>query len=142
VIAAVLDTNVLASGLTIGGSVPARLLRLAQAGAFEVVLSEPIMTELARTLEKPYFRKHWSADQVVAALELLRRTVTITPLTAPIQGIATHPEDDLVIATAMSGNAAFLVTGDAKLQRLGSYEAVIILSPRDFLDLLLAQASG
>jgi putative PIN family toxin of toxin-antitoxin system len=142
VIAAVLDTNVLASGLTIGGSVPDRLIRLAQAGVFEIVLAEPIMTELARTLEKPYFRKRWSADQVVAALDLLRQTATMTPLTAPVQGVATHPEDDLVLATARSGKAAFLVTVDAKLQRLGSYETITILSPRAFLDLLLTQASS
>jgi predicted nucleic acid-binding protein len=31
--------------------------------------------------------------------------------------VATHPEEDLVLATALSGNAAFVVTGDHKLLR-------------------------
>jgi predicted nucleic acid-binding protein len=50
--------------------------------------------------------------------------------------VATHPEDDLVLATAVSAHADYLVTGDRKLQRLGSYQGVRILSPREFLAVL------
>jgi predicted nucleic acid-binding protein len=36
------------------------------------------------------------------------------------------------------GRAAYLVTGDAPLQRLGAYQAVTIVSPRAFLERLAA----
>ncbi len=44
--------------------------------------------------------------------------------------------DDLILATAMSSQADYLVTGDKQLQDLGTYQGVTILSPRAFLDLL------
>lgn len=50
--------------------------------------------------------------------------------------MATHPEDDLVLATAVSAQADYLITGDAMLRKLRTYEGVSIVSPREFLDVL------
>jgi predicted nucleic acid-binding protein len=60
----------------------------------------------------------------------------MTPLTVTVEGVATHPEDDLVLATAVSGGAQFLVTGDHRLLALREYEGVVIVSVREFLALL------
>ena len=57
----------------------------------------------------------------------------MTPISLEVHGIATHPEDDLVLATAISGGADYLVTGDAHLINLRVYKGVQICSPRDFL---------
>lgn len=57
-------------------------------------------------------------------------------MAAVVAGVATHPEDDLVLATAISGSADYLVTGDRQLRQLGSFQGVVIVSPRTFLDLL------
>ena len=54
-------------------------------------------------------------------------------VTARVSGIATHPEDDVILATAESAQAHYLVTGERKLQRLGAYKEVKILSPSAFL---------
>jgi predicted nucleic acid-binding protein len=56
-----------------------------------------------------------------------------------VTGVATHPEDDLVLAAAVSAGADYLVTGDRKLQALDTFEGVRILSPRQFLDMIEAQ---
>ena len=63
------------------------------------------------------------------------------PVTAQVQGVATHPEDDLILATAISGNADYLVTGDRQLLALGSYGGVRIVTPRDFLAILDAESA-
>lgn len=65
--------------------------------------------------------------------QLLERRARITPLTVPVSGIATHPEDDLVLATALSGNAQFVVTGDYKLAGIKSYQGLILMSVHEFL---------
>lgn len=57
------------------------------------------------------------------------------------QGRRHHPEDDLVLAAAVSARADYRVTGDSKLQLRGRYQGVIILSPRAFLDLLTVPAA-
>ena len=77
-----------------------RLLRLWQAGAFELVLSH-ILAELEATLRDPYFQAHLSPDSVTA--------------TRHIEGAATHPEDEVILATAASGGADYLIAGDRQL---------------------------
>lgn len=79
-IAAVLDTNVLASGFIRGSSPPGQLLPAWSAAAFELVISEPIFTELAHTFEDPYFQQRRTAAQMAADIALLRRQATITPI--------------------------------------------------------------
>jgi putative PIN family toxin of toxin-antitoxin system len=106
------------------------------------VLSEHIIAETNRTLEDPYFQQRLTPQQIAEALMAMRQEAAVIPITVEIHGVATHPEDDLVLATAVSAGVEYLVTGDTKLQQLGSYEGVQVLSPRQFLDLLEAQEQG
>ena len=136
-IRATLDTNVLASGAIATSGTIARLIDAAFSGRFLLIASEPIITELKRTLTRPYFvarlPPHWTIEGYVASLETVGQ---IIPITAPVHGIATHPEDDLVLATAVSGDADYLVTGDKGLLGVGSYEGVTIVTPGAFLEVL------
>jgi uncharacterized protein len=139
VIRAVLDANVLASGATgylIPASVPGQLLRAWEGGQFELITSGHILSEAGRTLGKPYFRSRLSPEQIGRFQALFEEEAVTTPITAQVAGVATHPEDDLVLASAVSSRADYLVTGDSKLQRLGSYQGVTIVSPRQFLTTL------
>jgi uncharacterized protein len=133
------DTNVLASGF-VGKpelSPPARVLDAWRIRLLTLVLSEHILTELARTFRLSYFSRRLSVVEAAANVDLLRQRTRIIPITLTVQGVATHPEDDLVLATAISGRVEYLITGDGKLQQLGSYEGVAILSPRRFVDSVL-----
>ena len=139
---AVLDTNVLASGVVgflIPLSVPGQLLRAWRDGGFQLAISGSILTELGRTLEKPYFQRRLSRTQITRFLALLQDQALFTPITVQVAGVATHPEDDLILATALSAQADHLVTGDRGLLALGTHQGVRILSPRGFLALLLQQ---
>ena len=134
-----LDTNVLASGV-LGAknprSAPGAILRAWRDGAFRVVLSEHILEELARTLREPYFRARLTQEEVEAAVRALRRRSRVVELTNCVSGVASHPEDDVVLSTALSGRADFLVTGDSALRELGEFRGTIVLSPRAFLQVL------
>jgi putative PIN family toxin of toxin-antitoxin system len=132
----VLDTNALASGSIAFQGTLASIIDAWRSGEFSLFVSPPILAELERTLEKPYFRQRLTVEQSSRFLVLLRRGATVSPITVQVQGVASHPSDDLVLATVISAKADYLVTGDANLQQLGSYESVTILSPREFLDLL------
>lgn len=140
---AVLDANVLVSGF-VGfrnpDSTPGKLLRLWRAGQFHLIVSEHVLSELVRTLQKPYFQRRLTPEQISGGHALLRRRARLTSLTVQVQVVATHPEDDLVLATAVSGQVDYLVTGDTRLQQLVSYRGVTILSPRAFLGVLRQEA--
>lgn len=107
------------------------------ARAFQLIASQPILDEFARTLEKPYFARRLSGEQRRQNLALLREEATVVPITAKVEGVASHREDDLVLATAVSAKVDYLVTGDRALQALGNYRGVTILSPRAFLETLM-----
>jgi putative PIN family toxin of toxin-antitoxin system len=133
VIVAVLDTNVLVSGFPARTGVPSTLLDAWHNGSYHLVVSEPILEELAETWQDPYWRSRFSIEECERAIALLLREAIVTPLTTEVTGIATHPEDDLILATAISGKATYLVTGDRQLQALSDFQGVTILSPRAFL---------
>lgn len=130
----VLDTNVLASGAITSTGTLASILDAWADGVFDLVISHELLAELARTLEKPYFSSRLPEQHRAGFLRSIHASSTVTPLLIHTTGVATHPEDDLILATAVSGQADYLVTGDSKLQALGAYQEVVILSPRDFLD--------
>lgn len=138
-ISAVLDTNVFAAGFVRPEPPPGQLLAAWRARRFVLVASDHILSELTKTFEEPYFRDHLTPDQRARNLALVRQETIIMPITADVHGAATHPEDDLVVATAVSGRVDYLVTGDSKLQKLGAYEGVSIVSPRQFLEILLKE---
>ncbi len=73
------------------GGTPARLLQLADLGAFQIVISETIKAELGR---KPSTSKFgWSAGRVAAATEeLWRNSRFITP-EHPLK-VSRDPDDD------------------------------------------------
>lgn len=117
-----------------------RLLRLWREQHFALVVSAEILTELLDTFADPYFRRQLTPEQSLAAQLLLQEVAIWTPITTPVSAVASHPEDDQILAAAASAKAGYLVTGDKKLQQLGASQGVRVNSPRTFLDLL--QMSG
>lgn len=134
-VSAVLDTNILASGTVSALNAPGQILDAWRDGKFLLVTSNHIMNELQRTFNKPYFQQHITTTQVSAFIDLLRNEALVTPITVNVKGVATHPEDDLMLATAVSAKADYLVTGDGPfLRKVGvAYEGVALLTPQDFL---------
>jgi uncharacterized protein len=124
-----LDANVLAPGFTSQGSASARLVDLWRSGAFTLVLSDHLVRELARTVTDSYFARRLSAADAEAIVALLRAEAVLTELSFAVHGVATHPEDDLVLAIALSGQASMLCTRDKQLLALGAYKSVVIISP-------------
>jgi putative PIN family toxin of toxin-antitoxin system len=139
----VLDANILASmAVARAGGTLAMLLDLWRARAFEVKLSQHVYGELERCFADPYFTSRLAAQDIAEYLQFIRANVAFTQLTATVQGVATHPEDDLTLASAISVQARYLVTGDERFRRrVGTYQGVMLISPRGFLELLQGQQS-
>ena len=53
--------------------------------------------------------------------------------------ITEDPDDNRVLECAAKGNADYIVTGDRHLLKLGSYEAIPIVTVRQFLDAVEAE---
>jgi uncharacterized protein len=139
VIRAVIDANAIVSGTVRfreGTRPPALILQAWTLGRFALVMSDPLLQEVIRTLSKPYFRANVEPGVHTALLAALQRDAIQIAITTPVTGVATHPEDDVILGTALSGAVEYLVTGDKQLQRAGQYQGIAIVSPSDFLDVL------
>ena len=139
---AVIDTNVLLSGV-LGyarpTSTPGEILRRWRQDAFTLILSPALLLELEDTLARPYFVEQLTAEQRRRALASFGAYAELVDLTVDVRGAAPDPDDDHVLAAAVSSQAEYLVTGDRGLVGLGSYEDIAIITPRAFLDLLEAE---
>jgi putative PIN family toxin of toxin-antitoxin system len=111
-IRAVPDTNTIVAEVLEPRGGSARLLRAARLGQFALLTSTVIVDEVVRTLNADRIRRRYliGPHDVLAILRFLERDTAVTALTQPVQGVATHPEDDLILATAVSGDADYLVT--------------------------------
>ena len=89
-----------------------------------------------RTFTNPYFNSRLSPADIGAALARFQTEAVMQPVTEQVAGVATHPQDDVILATALSAQALYLVTGDKPLLERGAYEGIQLLSPRQFLELL------
>ena len=133
----VLDADTLASGaIAASGTTLAKIIDRWVNEEYAVVLSQEILTELQRTFASPYFAARLSAKYRTEYLTLVWQLALVIPITVHVSGVATHPEDDVILATAVSAQAQYLVTGDRKLQRFATFKGIQILSPSTFLDAL------
>ncbi|HKS71183.1 MAG TPA: hypothetical protein VJQ45_12220 [Ktedonobacterales bacterium] len=61
---------------------------------------------------------------------------------AAVAGVATHPEDDVIVATASAASADYVVTDDKHLRNVGIYGGTRIISTAEFAALLRGQTGN
>jgi len=127
---AVLDSSVIVSAFLSGAGASAEILRLwRREEAFQVILSDPIFTEVIRVL-----LEHGIADSIVedfvAALHLL---ALVTDNLYVVRHIVQDPSDDVFLAAALEGRADYIVTLDRHLLSIKQYHGIQIVRPAPFL---------
>jgi putative PIN family toxin of toxin-antitoxin system len=134
---AVLDTNVVISATLIRDGSEDRILRAWQRGAFDVVLSPPILDEMGRALSYERFRKaRWmTEEEVVALLQSLAQESLLVPGRVRVQ-VSRDPEDNKFLEAAIEARAQYVVTGDKDLLDVKAYRHVRIVRPTAFLKIL------
>jgi len=131
---AVLDPNVIISGLLSPTGAPADVLRAFHRGDFELIVSRALLDELSGALAYPKLRRHigeHEADGVIRWISDSATTVSDPDRPPPVH--STDSGDDYLIAIAASERAV-LVSGDGHLLDLA--DQMPVFSPREFLELL------
>ena len=110
-IRAVIDTNVLVSGMIApSGNEALLLLSLGQKLVCSCFSAE-ILQEYEEVLRRPKFG--FEADEVESLLRLIRRRGELIR-SAPILPLSPDPGDDKFIACALAAKSEFLVTGNKR----------------------------
>ena len=132
---AVIDTNVLVSGLIRPRGTPGAVLRALRDRRFIAVVSPPILDEIIDVLSRPWLRGKYAIDDrgVETFLRLLVLRAEIVEPHSEIRRCR-DPHDDKFLEAAVDGRVDRLVSGDADLLELGSIEGVAIVDPSSFVD--------
>ena len=127
----VLDTNVLASGIVYGESVPGRIVGAWNQGSIKVVLSHHSLGELARILPRFDHKLHWTPSEYANLIDILTlRAELVEP--EPLDPKAVRDPGDLpVLGTLIASEADYLITGDKDLLALADQYPSIV-TPAEF----------
>jgi putative PIN family toxin of toxin-antitoxin system len=127
---AVVDVNVLISGVLSAKGSSAEILRANRDGQFELVVSELLLAELKRTLAYPKLRKRIAPEQAAAFANWIHDHGSLAedPASPPPLG-SRDPDDDYLLALAID-RRAYLVTGGQDL--LVPSDDLPILTPAQF----------
>ena len=115
--AVLIDTNVWVSALINPHGFPARLKDAWTAGRFDVVVSIPLLEEVADVLARPRIQAKYglSTEEIEQFLRLLQeRAIHVSP-TGDVH-LCRDPDDDLILETAILGEARYAVSRDDDLK--------------------------
>ncbi len=98
-----------------------------------IIVSEPLLGEVRRVLLEKLKLPTAKIDPI---LKLLVDQAKVVKPTALKSNICRDPDDIKILATAKSGRADVIVTGDEDLLVLKQFENILIVSPREFWRLL------
>ena len=130
----IVDTNIFISGLLCGGF-PQKLLDAWEDGEFQLITSDKIIEELISVLDEPRFDDTIDEDDSARLISLIKRNAMIVHPAHNIH-VCRDPKDNMIIETAVAAKADMIVSGDKDLLELGQYQAIKILSPKEFLGML------
>lgn len=123
----VFDTNVVVAGIVAEGL--CREILEIHLPEHTAILSQVLWDELLATLR----RKFDLTPDDLPILGLYRQHAEWCEPVALPAAVCRDADDDWVLATAVAGEAAAIVTGDADLLTLDNYHGIEILSPRQFV---------
>ena len=126
----VFDNNVLVGAALLGGVPRKAFDKLLNHGT--VLVSVPVLLELADVLNRPKFDKYVTHDERMRFMVSFLKVSEMVELSETITACR-DPKDDKLLELAVSGKAEFLVTGDKDLLVLNPFRGVEIITPREFL---------
>lgn len=135
----VLDTNILISAALSPDSAPAKVTLWVIAHG-RLIFAEQTFAELRTRLWRPKFDRYLTIErrnQLLHDFSAIADWVDIAGTPLPVA--SRDPDDDMFIRAAVAGSARWLVSGDADLLELDSFERVTVLSPADMLKRIEAQ---
>jgi len=136
-IRAVVDTNVLVSGLIKPDGPTSAILKDLRQGRFIIVFSSELLQELVSVLTYPKLRAKYGLNRSVveAFLALLALRGDLVIPRQPLH-VCRDPDDDMLFEAAIAGHADYIVSGDSDVLALKGHEGIGILSPKGFAKIL------
>ena len=134
---AVVDTNVLVSGLISDQGAPRQIVNVWHQRQFTLLTSALIVAEVVRVLRYPHLQTTYqlSEEDVLLVRDALLNDAPVLEDLYQVE-YSRDPKDNMFLACALEGHPDYLVTGDTHLLEIKFYHGVQIVTPHRFLNIL------
>jgi putative PIN family toxin of toxin-antitoxin system len=135
---AVLDTNVLVSGLISEHGPPCQIIDAWLDGRYTLITSPYQVEEVNHVLSYPQIagRIRLEGAELDLLLAAILSEAELVPGHLQLPGVTRDPKDDPIVACACEGKVDYIVSGDQDVLALGEIEGVQIVTPRRFVEIL------
>lgn len=130
----VIDTNVLMSGIFLGGP-PHEILELWWDGQIELLISAAIFEEYQRV--GLVLAKKYPGIDISNFLNLIQRRAILIDTLVEICNICADSDDDKFLECAVNAKCNMIVSGDKHLLAVSGFQGIQVLSPKEFVTLFL-----
>lgn len=133
---AIVDTNVLLSGLASRNGKSFQILQLLAEEKFHVSISVPVVLEYEAVLKKKLDKRVYSDQDIQAIIDFIckiGRHVKVYYLWRPI---LKDPYDDHLLEVAVAANAKWIITYNVKDFERASIFGISAVTPYEFLQVL------
>lgn len=133
-IKAVIDTNILISGLISPKASPAKIISLWRERKFILVVSEEIIEELKSALFYPkIFKKYGLSKSTIGRyLKIIRAFAEMAKPKESVNLIIADTGDNKFLEAALAANVNFIVSGDKHLLGLKKFRGIKIIKAEEF----------
>jgi putative PIN family toxin of toxin-antitoxin system len=134
----VLDANIHVSAMVNSQGNPSRIMSAWEQGAFDLVVSGPIIAEIGRVLRYPRIaRRHKQDEEAIQRfLTLLQNEAVIGEAAEALDVVQEDESDNRYLECAIEAKAQYIVSGDQHLLAIGEYKGIMILTPAAFVTLI------
>lgn len=135
---AVVDTNILVSGLISPKASPAKIISLWRERKFVLVISEEILGEVEKVLFYPkiFKRYHLNKDLIGKYVKMLGAFTEVVKPKARLKVIKVDKSDNKFIEAAVAAGAGYIVSGDKHLLELKKFQGIKIIKAEEFVKLI------
>ena len=130
---AVLDTNVLISAALRPAGPPRQVIDAVRRENGELLFSDETFDELRTLICRPKFDVYLSQNSRAIYLAQLKTVSAWVSIAGAKMGCR-DPDDDMLLETALMGDADCLITGDGDLLEMSPFRGIPILRPATFLN--------
>lgn len=137
-IKAVFDSNIYISALIKPTGTQALLIEKALMGECQIVISLEILNEIYRVLAYPRILKKLTAtpEQIKRLFHHVSTHAFLVEIGQIIRAVESDPDDNIIVTTAVRGQADYIVSGNDHLLDLKKFRNIKIVNGRDFMDIL------
>ena len=132
-IKAVFDTNIFVSSIFWEKGNPHRAVEFALEKKVRVFTSVEILQELERVLRRDFEEPD---EMIQRQIGLIVEYSDIVAVNRKVDAVKSDPEDNKILACAVSCDADYIVSGDRHLLELKEYESVKIVTAKEFVDIV------